>query len=635
MASAVPQLLTDARAYVSDLTSIASSAMDDAISMTRAIGYVVPNYTRVTLPADPPVPTSTVVPTFEPVNLDLPDEPGNAPEFQDISEIEVGVAPELTAVPPEFDAPVKPSQIEEFRDTVPTINTSIAFPDPPASLMNPMITAPTLIDRVEPDKPTITLPSFSAVTPVNDAVAPTDLEGRFDAAYRDAAPTMVAMIDGYVDAELVKLNPQYHSQMARIETQLATYLAGGTGLNAGVEDAIYSRARGKNDAESRRTQDAAWSTAAERGFTLPDGALYSAIQQARQGGADNNARQANEIVVMQAEMEQKNLQFAVTTSTGLRTAMVSAVLSYMQNLTTLNGQALEYAKHILSMIIEMYNIAVKAYATKLDGYKAEIAVYEVRVKAAMSYIQLYQSEINALAALTNMDHAKVDIYKAKIDALTSAANVYRAQIEAVQGRVSLEKLQLDVFQAKVQAFTSQVQAKNSEWQGYTAAVEGETAKARLFNAQVEAYTSEMQGFKTKIDARVEAVRGQAISNQARAASYASELAGYTAVVTARGEKVRSTISLQSQALVAYQARIQADIGNAQMRNEHYKAVSTVVLKNAELQMTAQVQESQSVRAFGQSMAQLGTANATIFANLGGAALSGMNTLAADTLASTA
>lgn len=628
----VPTLLADAKAYVTTLTGEASNAMDEAISLTRAIGYVIPNIAPMNLPGTPPVPASVDAPVLDGISLDLPAEPANTLEFQDISEIIVGDLPELTATAPTIDLPTKPSTLAEFLQTVPAIDTNIVFPEPPSVLMNTLIEAPASTERAEPTKPTVALPGFDAVAPTGMPAAPTDHEARFAAGYRSAAPTMISMIDGYVDAELVKLNPQYHIQMARIETQLATYLAGGTGLAPAVEDAIYSRARGKNDAESRRTQEAAWSTAAERGFTLPDGALYSALQQARQGGADNNARQANEIVVMQAEMEQKNLQFAVTTSTSLRTAMVNAALSYHQNLISLNGQALEYAKSILSAIIEVYNTAVKAFTVQLDAYKSEAVVYEVRLKAAMSYVELYQAEINALAAMVSVDRTKVEIYKAKIDALTSAANVYRAQIEAVQGRVSLEKLQLDVFQAQVMAYGSQVQAKNSEWQGYTAAIEGQTAKARIFNTQVEAFSAQTQAFKVGIEAKAETVRAQALTNQSRAANYAALVAGYTALVQARVEKVRATVEVQKQSIVAYTARVQATIGNAQMINEYYKATSNVVIQNSQLQMTAQVQTAESVRQFGQSMAQLGTANATIFGNLAGAALSGMNTLAAETLA---
>lgn len=633
MASEVPALLSDARNYTQGLTDQAATAMDEAISLVRAIGYAIPTYTPAVLPSTPPVPVTLTPPTLDPVNLELPPAPASEIEFQDISAIEPGVLPELTAVAPTITLPTTPNQVADFLLTAPGINTDIVFPEPPAELMAPVIEAPTLQTYQAPVKPTITLPGFEGVAPVMDVAAPTDYEERYDAAYRGNVTTSVALMNGYVDAELVKLNPEYHNQMAAIEAQLTRYLAGGTGLNAAAENAIYERARGKNDAESRRAQEAAWSTAADRGFTLPDGALYSALQQARQAGADNNAKQAAEIVAMQAEMEQKNLQFAVTTSTALRQAMVQAAMTYFSSLVSLNGQALEYAKNILSAIIEVYNSAVRAFSAKLDAYKSETMVYEVRVKAAMSYIELYQAEINALNSLIASDRAKVDIYSARINALTSFANVYRAQIEAVQGRVNLEKLQLDVFQTQVETYRAQVQAKSAEWQGYTAAIEGQTARARIFNTQVEAYSAQVQAYKVGIDAKAEAIRAQATVNQARAANYVAEVEGFRAVVAAQSESVRAKVENQRQALLSYQARVQAEIGNAQIQNEYYKAVSNVVIQNSQLQMNAQTLTVNSIRDFGASMATLGTANAKIFAGLGQGALSGMNTLASSTLSS--
>ncbi|MCU9611831.1 hypothetical protein OEK97_28405, partial [Escherichia coli] len=78
---------------------------------------------------------------------------------------------------------------------------------------------------------------------------------------------------------------------------------------------------------------------AARGFTLPTGALTSALQQARQAGADNNAQAARDIVVLQAELEQKNLQFAITTSAGLRTMIVNASAAYMQHVVSIFSQS--------------------------------------------------------------------------------------------------------------------------------------------------------------------------------------------------------------------------------------------------------------------------------------------------------
>lgn len=626
----VETLISQAQGYAATVANQANTAMQAASNAVQAVGYSVPNFYPVALPDAPPTGVTLELPQMDTVTLDLPAEPTGSLVFQDISPFEAGAAPELSASMPTVTLPTEPSQVAQFNGVAPTVDTSIAFPSPPAELLNPLIQAPTLTDRDEPDKPQTALPVFSALAPVDAAVAPTDHESRFAHAYASATPGTVAMLDGYVDAMLAKFNPRYAEQMAAIENQLAKYLQGGTGLNPSVENAIYERARDKNAAEARRVRDAAMREAAANGFTIPSGATLAIIRQARQAGADNNARAASEIVVMQAEMEQKNLQFAVTTSAGLRTTLLNAALSYHQNLISINGQSLEYAKTVLSSIIEVYNTAVKAYGLKLDAYRAEAAVFETKLKSAMAGMELYRMEIAALEALANVDRAKVDVYRARIESLTSLSNVYRAQIEAVTGRVSLEKLKLDVFQTQVQSYSALVQAKNAEWQGYSAAMEGQTAKVKIYASQVDAFNSQVNGYKAQIEAKSEVVRAQAATNKARADQYAAILSGYQTIVQARGEKARTQLENQRQVVLAFQAKTQATVANAQVRNEYYKSVSTVGIANAELQMKAMVEDAKGRREFGQTLAQLSAANGNVYANLAQAAMAGMNTLAAQT-----
>lgn len=629
----VESLISSAEARTARFVSTAGAALQTAVSAVERMGYTQISFAGSTLPAPPQVSGAIQAPSFAPIDLALPTEPAGGLIFQDIPAIDAGEEPVLTATPPMFMAPTKPSQLGGFTKSAPAINTSIAFPEPPPELLNPLIEPPLLPTRVEPEKPQISLPAFIALSPVDTSEVPTDLQGSFDRAYHGAAPEMITMINGYVDAQLTKINPQYSTQMAAIESQLTKYLAGGTGLSTTVEDAIYARAQAKNDVEAMRVQNAAFADAAARGFTLPTGVLVSALARARQEAANNNAKQATDIAVAQAEMEQKNLQFAVTTSAGLRTAMLNATLSYMQNLGTLNGQALDYAKTILSSIIELYNTSVKAFSVKLDAYRAEAAVFETRLKGAMAGIELYKAEIDALQALAVVDRMKVEVYSARIQTLVALANVYRAQIEAVQGRVGLEKLRLEIFQSEVQAYSAQVQSKNAEWQGYTAEMNGETAKAQIYGTQVQAFGTEVQAFRARVDAQAESIRAMAGSNEARARQYTALMGGYQTVVAARGQVASTKLENQRQQVVAFQAQTQAAVANAQVANEYYKSTSLVGIENAKLSIEAMVTSASNAREYAKTLAQLHSANASIHGNLAGAALSGMNTLSAETLAS--
>ncbi len=627
---AAKDLITAAQGYASTLLSGAQDAVSSAKQAIESVGYTVWGPVTVDMPPEPGTDIEIEIPEFTDVELEIPQDPGAAPTYQAISSIDAGYAPSLAAVRPVVTMPTKPNQLAAFTEAAPAINTNLEFPEPPSELSTPLGPAPTIVDRTEPTAPVVQLPAFTAIAPQLTETAPTGLDQVLASKYGAAAPQMISMINGYVDDMLTRYNPQYHTQMAALESQLTKYLQGGTGLNAAVEDAIYERSRSKQSAEANRVRDAAWGDAAARGFTLPTGALMSAVQTARQAAADNNAASAREIVVMQAEMEQKNLQFAVTTSANLRTTLLNATFMYMQNLTSINSQALDYAKSVVNALVETYNTAVKAFAAKLDAYKADAQVYEAKIRGALAVVELYKAEIDALQALVNVDRAKVEVYKARIDALQSYAQLYKAQVEAVLGRASLERLKMDLFGMKVQAYGAQVQAKNAEWQGYSASIEGETAKVRMYGAEVDAYGAQVTGYKAQIEAKSEVVRAQAMANQALSTQYAAKLQGYSALIAARGDVARTKLETQRTKLNAFQAQTQAAVASYQVRSEYYKSAAMVGIENAKLQMTNMTQNAQTMRDYGASLANLSSQLASVHGSMASAALSGMNSLAAET-----
>lgn len=633
--TAAADLIATAKGYATTVLGSAVAALGDAKSAVQSVGYTSVSFNPQPLPQAPGILADLTPPALSDISLDMSAAgslPG-LPSYQDIAFLDAGTAPLLVATQPTITLPTAPSQLAAFLESAPTVSTAFTFPEPPAILSQPEFASPSIADRLAPVEPQVSIPAFGAIAPVDTSVAPTNLDVTFGNAYYGAAPNMIAMVNGYVDAQLAKVNPQYATQMAAIETQLTKYLQGGTGIDPAVEDAIYERSRSKGDAESRRARDQAYGEAAARGFTLPTGALNSAMQAARQASADNNAQAAREIVVMQADMEQKNLQFAVTTSTGLRTAMLSATLSYMQNVISMNGQALDYAKMVLSSIIETYNTAVKAFGLKLDMYKADAQVYEVRLRSAMAGIELYKVQIDALQALTNVDKAKVDVYRARIESLKAYADVYQSQIQAVLGRASLEKMKLDMFQVKVQAYTAQVQAKNSEWQGYTAAIEGQTASVKIYATQVDAFNSQVNAYKATIDAKAQVIQAQSLTNKARSEQYAAALDGYKTVISTLGEKARIQLAGQQQQVVAFQAKSNAAVANYQVKSEYFKATAQIGIENSRLVVSSMLASAENHRKYGETMANLSISSAKIYGDLAGASVSGMVTLAAETAAS--
>ena len=628
----VETLTAEARDYAGDIVDLATDAIGDMRADIANVGFTAISFSGITLPTEPELPDPIDPPTLSPVNLELPTEPSTELELTPISPIDVGTAPTLTATAPTVNLPNLPTSLGDFTEAPPIIQTDYDFPDVPDELANPLITAPEIGTYTAPTAPTIALPAFEGVAPTANLDAPTDIAGTFDGAYRDASPMFVSALQGHMDAMLATYNPQYHTQMARIEAQLQTYLDGGTGLNADVETQIYERSRSRQSAEARRAADAAWEETASRGFTVPGGAVLASIRRSRQAAADNNAVAAREIVVMQAEMEQKNLQFAVTTSAGLRQAMLGASLSYHGNLVSINGQALDYARSIVAAEVEVYNLNVRAFEARLNAYRAETAVYDARLKAALSYIDLYRAEIDAQQALVQIDQAKVALYRGRIDALQSLATVYKARVEAIVEQASLEKLKLDLFRTKVDARIALVQEKRAQYDGYQAAVQGEEAKVRIFSAQVGAYGQQVTGYRAQIEAQSEVVRAQALTNQARADQVKAVTDIYRTVAQVRGDKARTELQVQAQELNVFDSQTRATIATAELGATIYKTVADVVLKNAELEVDTLIKNADLNLGRTKTVGELGVASAQVYQGMASAALSGMNTLAAQTLA---
>lgn len=588
--SAAQDLLNDQQSFVTTLQSNSVTMQYNAINAIQAAKPSPVTPTTYTPPPPFDGGTPPEAPTFDPIELDLPEPPGDIGELVGISNPNGDNAPTFTETPPELEFGNTPNQLPEFSGTAPGIVTSFSFPEAPPQLST-IISAPEFLERTAPDAPTITSPEFSDVAPLNDAVAPKGLGEKLRSDYLGMSNTMLTEVNGRMDAYLHEINPQYHAQMGRIEAQLSKYKDGGTALDASVEDAIYARAQAKNDLEAKRVQDAAFADNAARGFTLPSGVMVSALARARQEAANNNAKAANEIAIAQAEMEQKNLQFAVSTSLELRKTAIASVLSYMQNVNSLNGMALDYAKGILSAVVQAYDIEVKSFSLKLEAYKASANVYEIKVRASAQVIEIYKGQIQALEALTNIDRAKIDIFKARIDSLRVYGDLYKTQVEIVVSKASLEKLKIELFQAQVQTYSTQVQAKTAEWQGYQARLAGEESKVKVFAAQVDVYNGRIAAYKAKTDGISEQIKSQAAKNNATLQAYVAKMNAYESEVKAKSAVANANIESQRQKLTSYQGQINFAVAKENMALEAYKANVEANATNAKTSATVQLENA--------------------------------------------
>ena len=630
-----------------DVGTLIANAEMRGLSMTASAGAMLTEATQTidrlsdtryldALTKLPP----TKMPSWVPLNLpaqpnlekiELPDRPNtpSKPAIQSINPtIDAGTLPSPPSdAVPSIDRPIRPSEVRGFYLSAPDVNTDFSsrLPSPPSSFSGGAV--PSIGEVRMPARPSISLPTFNGVMP-DAPSSPPDTAGMLESAYRNASGMMMTALNDRINAWLTEYNPQFHAQLSRLEQRVQELASGETetGFKPNVEDAIYGRARSRISAEAMRAHNEAAGAMAGRGFTMPNGALFAAMNQARRSGNDQLAGTGREIVIKQAELNQQNVQFALNMSADLRKSVLQMSLSYHGNLIQINGQAINYAQAVVDAAVKLYDMVVKVYASKLDAYRAQAQVYETLVRATTVVIDIYKAEIEAEKAKVDVDVARIQAFREQVNAYQAEVDAYGKRVQAVVTAAELEKLKIAAFENQVRAYQAEVQAKQAEWQAYSAAWNGEESKVKAHLAAVQSYQAQIDAYKTRVQAEGVRVDAQAKTVEAQLRGYTAELQAYGEEVRADSQYVAAQATVQDAQLKAHQLQSQAAIEQAKTNAERFKAEVHAELEHKRLLMQGLLEQA---RLFVKSMESIASVHSSVgnsYAQMAGSALSGMNTL---------
>jgi len=250
---------------------------------------------------------------------------------------------------------------------------------------------------------------------------------------------------------------------AIITRMLADLTAGATGLDPLVEQAIYDRAKTRQQVARDAAYQKLNNDIAGRGFILPPGALLGALSDFAAEGVRMDAEINNSIITTQGELAQKNSQFMFQQAVALEQLI-------RQTTAETDKTRLEYLKSKATLIIQDYAERVRAYIAVWEGKKAKI-----------------QAQVETLRGVIEGNKGLVDIYRAQYDALKTRVDAVAASnkgftdvyLGEVQGFAEAEKAvgirnssAIEVIKAKVDAAELEVRAAIAEAeqtvQGYTA-----------------------------------------------------------------------------------------------------------------------------------------------------------------------
>lgn len=626
MATDVSGIISEAQSMARELADSAKESIQGALKAfdTR----VVPITGNPTINLDFKAFEAKAAPGFQGSSFNEPTRPGEAPNARDIPSIDIGLgAPGNSPDKPVVTDPNLPTPLTMAVPSAPSISLP-NVPSTPAILQSFDFEPPSISNVVVPEAPKVAVPEFKATKPTLDLTAPEDLEEQFRLDFADQSNRLQRDLEASIDAQLTKINPRFHEQMAAIETRLAKYVEGGTALAPSVETAIWERGAEKNAREYLRVRDTVYQEGAGRGFTIPGGAQFSAAIQARQAAADTNARMAVEIAVKQAELEQQNLQWAVVQSSNLRQMVLGATQQWASTLVQLNGHALEFAKGVMNSVVALYDIRVKMASAQVEVYKAEAMVFDSMLRATLAEYEVYEAQVSALKAQVSVDEAKVQAFGAKMNGLAVMANAYKSAIDSVMAKAQIEKLRVEIFGTEVQAYSAALNGKSAEWDAYKAQLQGNSEKWRAYQAESQGYAEQVRAWQASIAAQSAAAEAIATENKSLLATFEAQVKAYSSLVDAEATRVKTDVIGYEAELKGYVAEQQARVEEAKANFERVKATGELALAKYKTDGEVVMQSAGLEYRRMSDTAQVILGGANSYAHMAGSALSGMNAMAA-------
>lgn len=266
-----------------------------------------------------------------------------------------------------------------------------------------------------------------------------------------------------------------------LKTKILADMSGGTGLDAAVEDAIYNRARHRQQVDRLAEWNRINNTAAEMQFAFPSGVLSGALVVFGVGAARADADIENQIVVAQAELAQKNVHHALSQASALEQLI-------RQTRDGESSRALDAAKTLAQLAVQEFSERVKRYMAIWEGRKTEV----------QAQVEVLRGVIESNKGLIAQFEAEVSSFKTEVDA-TVAQNKGLVEVFTgeVQGFGEVERAVSARNASSIQLLAEKIKNADLDLRGQIAGV----------TAAVEAFAAE-QNIKERIATAVANIASQ-------------------------------------------------------------------------------------------------------------------------------
>lgn len=354
-------------------------------------------------------------------------------------------------------------------------------------------------------------------------------------------------------------NDRYTSALLSETTaQIRARLAGGTGIAAAVEQAIWDRARTREALVVQNNIDDVVRNTEARGFALPPGALHAQIRAAQKEGYAKMSEVSRDIAIKQAELEQANAKHAIEQGVALEGKLIDYANSIEQ-------RTFEAARAAATNAVEIYNALVAEYRTTLEKYSTYASIYRSLVEGERSRVDAYKAEVDAERTKVDVNKALIDQQRAQIEVRGAEIELYKSELQGVQTLLSVDKLKIEAFGERVRAYVAELNA--------------ETVRVEVFKALNSTNQIKAEVYKTSVDAWAEQVRANASVSKNKADVYDAQVRGflartqrYATRVSAEAEKVKANVSIAELQVDAGKALIEQNKSNNTLQIENYRAL---------------------------------------------------------------
>jgi hypothetical protein len=244
--------------------------------------------------------------------------------------------------------------------------------------------------------------------------------------------------------------PVYTSALnTLVRSQLTTWIgSNASGLAAGIDDDIWTRARSRQDLKHQAMYDEAENYFASRGFVLPPGALAGRLAEVAAEISRSETQLNAEITIEQARIaeEQRKANLAI---------IVQMEDKDKELFNAIAERAFNAAKALSEVTIAVHEAKVRSFVNRLEAIKVGVEAKKIETEVASNTnrdrVALYQAKI---------EKYKSDVAK-ELSIIETAAKVYGYRVQGYEADARAAEVDLN---AQIEKYKADIQQADNQTQ---------------------------------------------------------------------------------------------------------------------------------------------------------------------------